>query len=248
MVSDYKSVSKTFTYAFQLLIPLFLVYEVSIPLMGQTSEADMLLQKIIVFIGCGLIPQSFAFPFMMAAIIAGAIAITRYEQKKFGVIEIDPKFFLITLKTAVLYGLIVNVVIAFISSGYIAMPFAKGFSAIPSFRNFTVQSMFYGGGIVFEELLFRVMMLGSLLLFFQKIALNSFRWECFAVVISAILFAAFHYMKLLPGSHPDPLTLSSFIYRFLLGVAYGGLYIKKGLATTTWTHAMANIWVTSNII
>jgi hypothetical protein len=55
-----------------------------------------------------------------------------------------------------------------------------------------------------------------------------------AVVIGAVIFAAFHYI----GPFGDPFELQSFTFRMLSGLAFSGLYVLRGFGVTAWTHAL----------
>ena len=56
----------------------------------------------------------------------------------------------------------------------------------------------------------------------------------FAVVISALIFSAFHYI----GPFGDLLDLQSFTFRMLSGLAFSGLFVLRGFGVTAWTHAL----------
>lgn len=55
-----------------------------------------------------------------------------------------------------------------------------------------------------------------------------------AVVISAVIFSAFHYL----GPFGDPFDLQSFTFRMLSGLAFSGLFVLRGFGVTAWTHAL----------
>ena len=55
-----------------------------------------------------------------------------------------------------------------------------------------------------------------------------------AVVSSAFIFSAFHYIP----PYGDRLELASFTFRFLSGLAFSALYVVRGFGITAWTHAL----------
>ena len=60
-----------------------------------------------------------------------------------------------------------------------------------------------------------------------------------AVIISATIFSAFHYI----GPYGDPLRLDSFLFRALGGVAFSVVYLLRGFGITAWTHALYDVLV-----
>ena len=58
-----------------------------------------------------------------------------------------------------------------------------------------------------------------------------------AVVVSALVFSAFHYI----GALGDTFTVSSFTYRAIAGVAFSVLYVTRGFGITAWTHALYDL-------
>ncbi|MDH5753495.1 MAG: CPBP family glutamic-type intramembrane protease, partial [Deltaproteobacteria bacterium] len=60
-----------------------------------------------------------------------------------------------------------------------------------------------------------------------------------AVILSALLFSWVHYI----GPFGDPLELSSFMFRFIAGLLFSGLYYWRGFAVTAYTHALYDIRV-----
>jgi membrane protease YdiL (CAAX protease family) len=99
------------------------------------------------------------------------------------------------------------------------------------------------GAGIYEELLFRVVLVGVL----SWLAARVFHWPSrgaylFAIVGSAIVFSAFHYI----GAFGDTLQLSSFVFRMLAGLVFSTLYVFRGFGITAWTHALYDVLVTLN--
>ncbi len=96
------------------------------------------------------------------------------------------------------------------------------------------------GAGLYEELVFRVVLV-SVIAF---IATRVFRWRPFiggltAVVLSALIFSAFHYV----GPYGDVLRLDSFVFRFIGGLAFSTVYILRGFGIVAWTHALYDLLV-----
>ena len=94
------------------------------------------------------------------------------------------------------------------------------------------------GAGLYEELLFRVILVSALLWGAKRI----FAWGpiasgLFATVTGALIFSAFHYV----GPFGDQLELRSFVFRAIAGVAFSALYIVRGFGITAWTHALYDV-------
>jgi Na+-translocating ferredoxin:NAD+ oxidoreductase RnfD subunit len=96
------------------------------------------------------------------------------------------------------------------------------------------------GAGIYEELVFRVLLVSAIAFIARRI----FRWRpvvaaLAAVVLSAVIFAAFHYV----GPYGDPLRLDSFVFRFIGGLAFSVLYVTRGFGITAWTHTLYDLLV-----
>ena len=60
-----------------------------------------------------------------------------------------------------------------------------------------------------------------------------------AVVASAVIFSAFHYI----GPFGDAFTVQSFTFRAIAGLAFSALYVLRGFGLTAWTHALYDVGV-----
>ncbi len=102
------------------------------------------------------------------------------------------------------------------------------------------QLMISLGAGIYEELLFRVVLVGAL----AWIGRRALGWSdgaagVLATVVGALVFSAFHYV----GPYGDPLTLPSFAYRAVAGVMFSGLYLLRGFGITAWTHALYDVFL-----
>ena len=94
------------------------------------------------------------------------------------------------------------------------------------------------GAGIYEELLFRVVVVGALMWGSRRL-LRAGRGLAagIAVVVSALVFSAFHYV----GAFGDTFTVASFTYRAIAGVAFSVLYVTRGFGITAWTHALYDL-------
>jgi membrane protease YdiL (CAAX protease family) len=96
------------------------------------------------------------------------------------------------------------------------------------------------GAGLYEELLFRVLLVSGLLLLARRVmGLRPALANTFAVGLGALIFSAFHYI----GPYGDPLRIDSFVFRAIAGVAFSALYVFRGFGITAWTHALYDVIV-----
>lgn len=98
----------------------------------------------------------------------------------------------------------------------------------------------YCGAGVYEELLFRALLLGLLIAVFARI----FRWKkgtsaAAAVTLGALLFSAFHYL----GPAGDALSVASFVQRALGGLYFSIIFVTRGFGVAAAAHATYDILV-----
>lgn len=94
------------------------------------------------------------------------------------------------------------------------------------------------GAGLYEELLFRVLLVSALLWGGKKLlGWGPLASAVLAVVVGALVFSAFHYV----GPYGDRLELGSFVFRAIAGVAFSTLYVVRGFGITAWTHALYDV-------
>jgi hypothetical protein len=158
--------------------------------------------------------------------------------------------FLESILLSVVFGLVIGTLTARLlgAAGLLSAVSAApaGLSLIAA-QGFTIQELPVGtrimlslGAGVYEELLFRVLLVGALALGARRVL----GWRpayagVAAAVAGALLFSLFHYV----GPYGDPWSLPSFTFRFLAGLAFSALFLVRGFGITAWTHALYDIWV-----
>ena len=93
--------------------------------------------------------------------------------------------------------------------------------------------MFYSclGAGIWEEILFRYLLLSSLIKVFKKI-IDKYSSIILSIFISALLFSMFHYI----GSLGDVFNIYTFIVRFVGGIYLGIIYLYRGLGISMIYH------------
>ncbi len=92
------------------------------------------------------------------------------------------------------------------------------------------------GAGVYEEMLFRLIMLGSLLLLFkQLLPIRVGLQALVALIVSSLIFAVFHYVSW------ETVTWQSFFFRFSAGMILGVIFLTRNFAVAVYTHAFYDI-------
>jgi len=114
------------------------------------------------------------------------------------------------------------------------------FAAIPPPTGalWTQLALSVGAGL-YEELVFRVLLVGGLALLFRSFMASHKRAYLVAAVLGAALFSLAHYV----GPMGDPFALPSFTFRFLFGLALNALFLVRGFGVAAWTHALYDVMV-----
>jgi len=100
------------------------------------------------------------------------------------------------------------------------------------------------GAGIYEELVFRLILICLLMLFFQDVLRLAHKNSIvLSVLISAALFSAHHHIDLLNGqpNATDPFNLIKFAFRTIAGIYFAVLFAIRGFGITAGTHAFYNI-------
>ena len=233
-VRDYLALSRTPRYSVLFAVPLLLLYEVLAWAMagaGVRNGADVLLKWL--FVGVGG-PRGLLL-FEVALLGLAAWLVSRDWRRAGGTLR--PRVFAAMLGESALLALLVGVVV-----GRLTSVLLRGLSLtqmdgldLPS------QLMLSLGAGIYEELLFRVILVGALAALGGRVL----GWSrgtsgTVACVVGALLFSAFHYV----GAYGDAWQLGSFTFRAIAGLVFSALYLTRGFGVTAWTHALYDVYVT----
>ena len=236
----YLEITRSHTYSLLFALPLLLLYEIGAAFVTSTDSstlrngADVLLRTLL---AAGGIQGTAAFA---GVILAGAAILIVLERRK-NKIEIRATPFYGMMMESVLYALLFGVVVGTITQALLQgagfrLAMQEGVLSTLSLPEGIVLSL--GAGI-YEELVFRVLLVGGLLAVFATSGLRRRRAAVFAALLSAFIFSAFHYI----GPYGDPWELPSFLFRALAGLAFSVLFLVRGFGITAWTHALYDVFL-----
>jgi len=234
--NSYFEISRTSTYGFLLALPLLLTYEVLIwfsngaSYSGVRISAEVWMKRILVNFGAS------SLTVLGLAVIAIGFAIIYLERKKD--IPIRSRYFFWMIGESVVYAIVLGLAVG-TTVGFI-------FNAHPApsqEMSFLQQVALSLGAGLYEELLFRVVLVSGVFYLINLFGNNSTRSYIITAIIAAAIFSWVHYT----GSLGDTFTLSSFTFRFLFGLALNALYIVRGFGVAAWTHAIYDLSIVFGI-
>jgi hypothetical protein len=145
------------------------------------------------------------------------------------------------LLESVVLALVFGVVVGSLTAALLGTPLPPmvvGFNT-QQLSRWTMLMLSLGAGI-YEELLFRVVLVGLLAWGAKKVL----GWRPLvagiaATVLGALIFSAFHYI----GPFGDRFEVYSFVFRTIAGLFFSGLYLLRGFGITAWTHALYDVFL-----
>ncbi len=94
------------------------------------------------------------------------------------------------------------------------------------------------GAGIWEELLFRFMLLGGLVVILHRaVRLNHATALAVSILVSALAFAFYHHV----GDFGEPLELHRFAFRTVAGTLLGILFATRGLAVVVYMHVFYDL-------
>lgn len=234
--SRYYLDSRAPRYSFLFAFPLLVAYEViawalSPDREGVRNGADVVFKSVFLTLGG---PRA-VLGFEVALVLLGVYVVARDWRRHPG--GLRAAVFGGMIAESVLLAILVGVVLGRLTATLVQyLAVADG----PAFDTSTKLMISLGAGF-YEELLFRVVLVGALAAFGTRVL----KWTprvagMAACLLGALLFSAFHYV----GPYGDHLQLSSFVFRFLAGITFSALYLLRGFGITAWTHALYDVFVT----
>jgi CAAX prenyl protease-like protein len=232
-------------YSLSFAFPLLVIYEaLAITLShgevtGVRNGADVLLKSVFLMLG-----GRDGLAVFGLLLVGGGAALVWRDLRRSG--QVRPGYFVGMLLESSVYALTFGLV-----AGALTVLLLPGLSVTwktlsteagaAQQWNLATQLMISLGAGIYEELLFRVLLVSGLVWLARVV----FGWagaagKLFAVGAGALIFSAFHYV----GPYGESLELGSFTFRTVAGVLFSGLYVVRGFGITAWTHALYDVFLT----
>lgn len=216
-----------------LVLPLFVIYQIGVLTTGGVQNGVDFVTgflRFTLFGGNNLAYILFNFG-VLAALGLGVFFLRKKES-------FNPKILGFVIIESTIYGLLLGGIIGTILSKVgISPSLAAGAAAgLGPLDNFVLS---LGAGL-YEELVFRLILLGGSVWLMTKVARIKSVWAVIgAVIVTSLIFSGIHYV----GSMADDFTLYSFAFRFLAGAIFAGLFYARGFAVAVYTHAIYDVFV-----
>ncbi|MBC8144248.1 MAG: CPBP family intramembrane metalloprotease [bacterium] len=232
--TDYFGLTKTLTYSYLFVLPLFLLYEFGMLILhGMGSNvrigADVLIRHVLALVG---IESTLWFGVLV--MIAGAVIVAVERRKG---IKLKLAWFGGMLAESTVYAIVVGMAVSTLVGAV--------FAAAPPLQIAGTSNMLEGlvlslGAGLYEELLFRLILVSGLFAILRLLPISKTVSYTLAAVIGAIIFSWVHYI----GPLGYEFTVSSFVFRALMGLALNGLFLARGFGIAAMTHAIYDVIVT----
>lgn len=237
---NYWSASRAPRYSLLFALPLFLFYQVLVavqpggPRGGEwRNGADVMLQQLFSAVAGSRGPLLV----LLALTGVGIWLVVKDWRAHPG--RVAPWIFWTMLAESAVLALFAGVIVGAVTTQVVRATTSLAIGSPENLSSQTKLMLSLGAGL-YEELLFRVVLVGVL----AYMAKELFGWRplvagAFAVVLGAAVFSAFHYV----GPHGDRLELYSFVFRMIAGLFFSALYVLRGFGITAWTHALYDVYV-----
>jgi hypothetical protein len=242
MLRTYWQASRAPRYSLLFALPLLIIYQILTLLVpagpggaGIRNGADVMLEAVFIWLAGAWGPRLF----MLCLIGIGAWLIARDLRNNRR--SLSPAIIGGMLLESFVLSLVFGVVVGGLTAALLGAPpppmmLAHGTQQL---GRWTLLMLSIGAGI-YEELLFRVLLVGLMAWGGTKLlGLQPLVAGIIATVLGALIFSAFHYI----GPYGDRLDVYSFVFRTLAGLFFSGLYLLRGFGITAWTHALFDVFL-----
>lgn len=234
-LKDYYNSSKSTFYSFLFVVPLIMTYELAAFVLnksdieGLRNGADVVTKQILSLFGMA----GFYALSILVLIILIALFYREMKDKEF---NLNYRFLFIMLGESLIYAVLF---------GFIVGNITKIILQVPTSFSWKHQLVLSLGAGVYEEFLFRVVLISLFSLIFSKVVgLKRITSLGLAVIISSLIFSGFHYV----GIFGEPFLLQTFVFRFIGGLVLSILYVTRGYGITAYTHSFYDLFIVAGIL
>jgi hypothetical protein len=211
------------------IFPLFLAYQVGVLFTSSMNGVDFVTRLVYWAVG-----DRTHYLYVQGALALLYLAYLVYVRRRrafalrsWPLMVLEAAIYALTLGTAI--GLVMEKLLGFELT-------ASALMAVKSLGDIAVISL---GAGVYEELVFRVLIMGGGMWLLMKLGMKRWPSLIFALLASAFLFSAAHHV----GPMGDPLQLNIFTYRVLAGIAFGLIFQFRSLAHAAYAHFLYDAYV-----
>ena len=233
-MSKYISLSKNDFYSLVIITPLFILYQILGFFNNYESHfivknsADVFIKNF--FQSFDPLYGDFAY---LICFIFIALFIVLKNRELFMSSEIKLLFLFGMLLESLIHSISLLVIMSLV---YEILPLS-----ISLFSNGIIEGVYLSiGAGIWEELLFRYVLITTLLFVFNKAMYDFSNFSYLVIiVITSALFSYYHFI----GIDPELISLSVFIYRFIAGIILAIIFIFRGLGIAAYTHTFYDLYL-----
>jgi membrane protease YdiL (CAAX protease family) len=225
------------------VLPLFVFYQVGLlGAGGLQNGADFVTRHLMSLMG-----GMGGYLLLQAVVLIGFIAaawVLRKQGRFHG--KLLPWMMLESTLYALLFGSAVILLMrmvglsALLGIGLSGLDVTSGVVAKAPEHDLIQKLVMSAGAGLYEELVFRVILMGGLFAALHKgLKQSKMVAAIVAVLASSIIFSAVHHL----GSLGEPFTMSAFSYRVFAGILFAALFRWRGFAIAAYTHAFYDVYV-----
>lgn len=226
---SYVTETRRLGVSFVLVLPLVVLYQVGIVQAGSTTRniAEVWMTGPLAVLGMEAATA-------LNVVILGALFYGLWESQRRGSLSL--MFMGIMLAESALYALLMY---SGMSAATMALQqAAHKYLAVGGVTGH--QLLLSMGAGVYEEVLFRLLLIGGGVLLLRKVFLwNPAVCAVLLLVVSSVLFSAAHHV----GNRAESFESFVFLFRTLCGVTLGVIFLSRGFGIAVWTHALYNVLV-----
>jgi len=233
--ASYWTKSRAPRHSLTFALPLLLAYEALAFLLsgdamaGVRNGADVLLKSVFTALGGRHGLAAFGL------LLIGVGAVLVWRDRKAGPIE--SRLLALMLVESMVYAALLGGV----ASTLTGLVLGRGLAIGPMDQfGFPTQIMISLGAGLYEELVFRVLLVSGLAAVGRGLlGMKPGSSATVAIVAGALIFSGFHYL----GPYGDPFEVDSFTFRAIAGLLFSGLYLARGFGIAAWSHALYDVFL-----
>ena len=243
-VATYHRATRTATYGVLAAAPLLLLYEALILVTGATAyggvriSADLWIKRLLAALGV-----TGGLALGAAALVLGA-AVIAWERRRGIRPPLKAKWFGWIVAESLVYAVVLAALVGGAVGALVGFRAEPAMALLqPAFGLGTKLALSLGAGL-YEELVFRVLLVGGLAWGLRKVLPGRTAAYAVAAVAGALVFSWVHYV----GTFGDAFTVGSFLFRFLFGLALNAVFLVRGFGVAAWTHALYDVLVVTGLL
>lgn len=224
LAESYWTESRQPLVSLAFIMPMMLIYEAAVWKLGVQNGADEWMVKVLSLMDFRL---HIFLPLLMAGILLGWHHLTHHPWRfSFGVLS--------TMAVeSLLLAICLRMLLVLQRTMMLQIPSG------PTLGHSLRESMGYLGAGIYEELLFRLILITGLVWIIRLWLPDKQKSMVLAVLASSLLFAAAHYV----GPAGDTFAWFSFSFRFMAGLFFAVLFLFRGFGIAAGAHAFYDISV-----